>query len=194
MGLGQLRHTVSVPDTVTEPLETLTGPVSFETVLYPVNLSSLPDTTPFMGASVIPSDPEPASVRPMPWPLIGLGLWAVMSGLVLTRLAWQFALGLRLIRGRQSVENDALVQALAKAQNRLSLNRPVTLCFSPKISSPVIWCWFKTPILLIQDIADATQTCKDWVGVFCHELAHAKRLDHITNLCADLLCVALPWH
>jgi len=190
MGLGQLKTDPLVPGIVDQfEVETV-----FEPLLLSVELESLPETTPMIAASVMPQETEPIPLRPIPWTLVGTAIWGAMSCLVLARLAMQFVLGLRLLRGRQWMEDDSLTQALCIAKQRLDFNRPVFLYFSPKISSPVIWCWSKTPLLLIQDISTQTQMCKDWVGVFCHELAHAKRLDHITNLWADLLCVALPWH
>ncbi|NQV32106.1 MAG: hypothetical protein HQ515_05390 [Phycisphaeraceae bacterium] len=194
LGLGQLKSDSPGPDRVAKPLETMTLFEPAEPVLFPVDLAPVAEITPTIAPPVSPVETEPALRNPIPWALVGMGVWGVMSCLVLARLVLQFILGLRLIRGRQRVKDDSLTQALCTAQNRLSLNRPVILCFSPKISSPVIWCWFKTPILLIQDIANPTQACCDWVGVFCHELAHAKRMDHIVNLWMDLLCVAAPWH
>ena len=34
----------------------------------------------------------------------------------------------------------------------------------------------------------------DWVGVFCHELAHWVRRDQWSGLLAEVLVCALPWH
>ena len=194
LGLGQLKSDSPGPDRVAEPLETLTLFEPAGPVLFPVDLAPVAEITPIITPPVTPVNTQPIPRDPIPWALVGIGIWGVMSCLVLARLVLQFILGLRLIQGRQRVEDDSLTQALCTAQNRISLKRPVTLCFSSKISSPVIWCWFKTPILLIQDIANPAQACKDWVGVFSHELAHAKRMDHIVNLWMDLLCVAMPWH
>ena len=194
LGLGQLRHDSPGPDHVAEPLEAMTLFEPAESVWFPVDLAPAAEIAPTMAPPVNPAETQPVPQDPFPWTLLGMGIWGAMSCLVLARLVLQFMLGLRLIQGSQRAENDSLTQALCTAQNRLCWNRPVTLCFSPKISSPVIWCWFKTPILLIQDIANPAQACCDWVGVFCHELAHAKRMDHIVNLWMDLLCVAMPWH
>lgn len=34
----------------------------------------------------------------------------------------------------------------------------------------------------------------DWVGIFCHELAHLRRRDHLSAMLAELLVCLLPWH
>ena len=34
----------------------------------------------------------------------------------------------------------------------------------------------------------------DWVAVFCHELAHWRRLDHVSSLAGQLLVCVLPWN
>ncbi|MCF7973519.1 MAG: M56 family metallopeptidase [Phycisphaerae bacterium] len=194
LGLGQLKNDSPAPDRVEGQIETMTLFKPAEPMLFPVGPKPFPEMTPTITTPVVPGETKTDSSHLIPWALVGMGIWGAMSCLALASLMRQFVLGLYLIRGRHSVEDDSLTQALVRAQHRLNLNRPVTLCFSPKISSPVIWCWGKIPILLVPDIANPTQACKDWVGVFCHELAHVKRLDHITNLWADLLCVALPWH
>jgi len=35
---------------------------------------------------------------------------------------------------------------------------------------------------------------RDWVGVFCHELAHWRRGDHLTAVLSEILVVLLPWN
>lgn len=194
MGLGQLRNDLPTPALAVEPFESAQTYESVEALGLPLTLEPLPEILPTLAAPVTSLETEPIPRHPIPWALLSLAIWGIMSCLALARLVLQFVLGLRLVRHRKSVEDDSLLQALRAARKRLHMDGPVTLCFSQKITSPVIWCWFKTPILLIQDISNAGETCRDWVGVFCHELAHARRLDHITNLWADLLCIALPWH
>ena len=34
----------------------------------------------------------------------------------------------------------------------------------------------------------------DWAGIFCHELAHLKRRDHVSGLFAEILTALFPWH
>ncbi len=194
LGLGQLRNNPPDQGRHAEQLVARTTFIPAESLMLPVEFEPAPEITRTFVTPVNPVETEKVPLSPIPWILVGMGIWGSISCLLLTRLAIQFVLGLRLIQGRQSVEENSLTLALVTAQKQLNFNQPVTLCCSSQISSPVIWCWFKTPILLIQDTSHQTQPCKDWVGVFCHELAHARRFDHITNLWADLLCAALPWH
>lgn len=131
--------------------------------------------------------------KTLPWRTTGLTLWALTACVMLMRLVIQFVIGFRLIRHSKPVQDTDLIEAFERARNRLNIKRPVTLCTSDRINSPVIWCWHRVPILLIK-LPTTPNTCQDWSGVFCHELAHLKRADHITNLWADLMCTALPWH
>jgi hypothetical protein len=85
-------------------------------------------------------------------------------------------------------------RALVEACQRLGVIDPVDLRVNSKVRSPMIWCWSRIPTLLVQtDALEATRR-HDWVGVFCHELAHLKRGDHATGLWAELLICLAPWH
>jgi beta-lactamase regulating signal transducer with metallopeptidase domain len=123
-------------------------------------------------------------------------------------LAWMwlilsFAFLLRLIRGVfrtrmiiQAAQDHlpASLQTMAqKACDCLQLAEPVHLRMQPRIQTPSIWCWAKYPVLLVPD-RNIQQSSLDWVGIFCHELAHYRRQDHISGLIAELILCVIPWH
>jgi len=62
---------------------------------------------------------------------------------------------------------------------------------SGQVRSPMIWCWSRTPVLLVPGVPDGRI---DWVDVICHELAHLRRLDHVSGLIAELAVCVLPWN
>jgi len=147
-------------------------------------------------APVVPASPpveETTAVR-VPWSMVLLVGWIVVSVLLLGRLLLRFLLGLRLLAGTEPVEAPSLLEALENARARFGLSTALEIRRSAQVRSPIIWCWRKPPVLLVQrDIAKASET-SDLAGVFCHELAHWKRLDHLSGLFAELMVCVLPWH
>ncbi|MBN1360177.1 MAG: hypothetical protein JW993_06275 [Sedimentisphaerales bacterium] len=140
--------------------------------------------------------PGPAHTAPaprIPWVAILLWAWALGTTLLLTRLLLRFSLGLHLLRRAEPVETPALRDALCAARERAGIATPVELRSSERVRSPIIWCWRRVPVLLVHHTA-RDREARDWAAVFCHELAHWKRLDHVSGLWAELLVAALPWH
>ncbi len=130
----------------------------------------------------------------LPWPLLFFS-GSLATGLALCgRLLWQFRLGRRLLVDAQAVDAGTLGDALAQARQRMGVDRPVHLRCSPYVRSPLIWCWGREPVLLVHRQTSRRPPHGDWVGIFCHELAHWKRLDHVTGLFCELLWCAVPWH
>lgn len=164
--------------------------VSTESVAKPQS-RVLPDS-----AEVIPvvaEAPKVSVLRSLPWRQICLFLWPVVGLVFLFRLARTFVLGMRLLHSATPCENERLHQAAGRASTKLSVHVDVTIKESEAVSSPVIWCWCRRPVLLVpRDITRAGET--DWVGVFCHELAHWKRRDHYTGLGAELWLCVFWWH
>jgi len=137
--------------------------------------------------------PAPAAA-PFPWRIALLALWLGVGVILLVRLIVTFILGRRLLGKAAPVTSQAIRLGAERARRRLGISRPILLLSSDKIASPVIWCWAKRPALLLPTNAtDSNRTC-DWAALFCHELAHLRRLDHVTGLLAELLVCILPWH
>lgn len=146
----------------------------------------------------IPEEPLPvAPAGPartaLPWSFILATGWAAVSTALLGRILLQFALGLRLLRASAPLETPSVLGALQTAKARLRIRRPVLIACHSTVRSPVIWCWSRTPVLLVQRLDEDTPA-GDWVGVFCHELAHLKRGDHLSGVFAEILAAAIPWH
>ena len=48
--------------------------------------------------------------------------------------------------------------------------------------------------MLLPDRVNTEDSAIDWVAIFCHELAHWRRLDHVASLAGELLVSVLPWN
>ncbi len=138
----------------------------------------------------------PVSVRPsgIAWRTFLAWVWIVVSAALLFRLVVTFALGLRLLRRSAALGSPRILQAARIAGEKLALNTRIDLRSSADIHSPVIWCWTARPVLLVPTEAPRQNGKADWVSLFCHELAHFKRLDHFTGLVANFIVSLFPWH
>lgn len=136
------------------------------------------------------------SVRPsrFAWRPFLAWAWIAVSAVLLFRLIVTFALGLRLLRRSTALGSPRILQAARTAGEKLALNSRIDLRSSADIHSPVIWCWTGRPVLLVPAEARRQNGSTDWVGLFCHELAHFKRLDHFTGLVANIIVSLFPWH
>jgi beta-lactamase regulating signal transducer with metallopeptidase domain/predicted nucleic acid-binding Zn-ribbon protein len=130
----------------------------------------------------------------VPWDLIGVACWTAVATALLIRLTLRFLLGLHVVHTARPLENERLCRALQAAKSRLGISRPVGIRCSEKVCSPVIWCWGRGPVLLVHASACHSRDSTDWVGVFCHELSHWKRFDHLSGLAAEVLTAVFPWH
>jgi beta-lactamase regulating signal transducer with metallopeptidase domain len=119
--------------------------------------------------------------------------WILAACALLVRLAIRFFAGLRLVRSASPVEIARISEVLEAAKVRLGIDDDVTIRSSARLRSPVIWCWARRPVLLVQADAGGEGDRLDWMGILCHELAHWKRRDHISGLAAKLMVCALPW-
>ena len=139
---------------------------------------------------------SPISVRPsgIAWRTFLAWAWIAVSAALLFRLVVTFALGLRLLRRSTALGSPRILQAAQIAGEKLALNTHIDLRCSADIHSPVIWCWTARPVLLVPAEARRQNGSTDWVGLFCHELAHFKRLDHFTGLVANFIVSLFPWH
>ena len=126
------------------------------------------------------------------WRSILLGLWFAASAILLIRLAITFVLGRGLLKNAVPV-CGAIRQSAETAAEKLAVDKPIVVLVSEKIAGCVIWCWTRRPALLIPRSAEVEGKDTDWVALFSHELAHLKRLDHVSGLFAELLVCIFPW-
>lgn len=145
-------------------------------------------------AETIPAAPPATELTVASWNTILFGGWIVAAALLLSRLLVRFLLGRHVLRHAVATHSEHLHHAVEIAKARVGIEHRVRLQSSDKVRSPIIWCWSRTPVLLVHEDAEDATPGTDWAGVFCHELAHWKRRDHASGLFAELLTVALPWH
>ncbi len=182
---------------IEEPLED-NIPATISGVDLPtLSATNIPVDPMVIDESEILAEPTQAPVTTpitLPWRTIGWTCWLVITTLLLGRLLLRFVLGMRLVRHSFPVKKSLLHKALKTAKRKNNINATVALRQNHHVRSPIIWCWSSQPILLVHDTTKHNGDTIDWTGIFCHELAHWKRRDHLTGLFAELLTALLPWH
>ena len=91
---------------------------------------------------------------------------------------------------RGAVTADDSYQAICqRLALQLNINRPVTVCFSDQVASPISFGWL-SPYILIPRKLDLEQ----FELVAAHELAHVQRHDWLTNLFSHAVGVVFFFH
>ena len=117
-----------------------------------------------------------------------LCVWAIGALTMLIR----FLFGLYRIHQlrRSAVAADDSYQAICRRLARqLDIKRPVTVCFSDRVVSPISFGWLSPYILIPRDL-----NLEQFELVAAHELAHVQRLDWLTNLFSHLVGVIFFFH
>lgn len=99
-----------------------------------------------------------------------------------------------MVHTAQPWDSEPMRRAMDAARGKLGVGRSIRIRRSERVCSPVIWCWSREPVLLVQERISPAEDRTDWTGVFCHEVSHWRRLDHVTGLFTEVLLAALPWH
>ena len=121
-------------------------------------------------------------------------LWFVGSVMAIGRLLRGVLGGGRLMAAAEPCRVEAVEVALQLARERLGLEGLSIRVFqSTAVRCPVIWCWGRSPSLVLPRAAVEHWSMTDWTPILCHELAHWKRRDHLTALAAELVCCLLSW-
>jgi beta-lactamase regulating signal transducer with metallopeptidase domain len=128
------------------------------------------------------------------WRATALRLWLALSTVAATRLVLSFLQGFALVRKSRPLDDARLREAAAGAVARMGLVLAPEVRSSSRLHSPSVWCWGRKPILLVPERASMNQHGIDWVAVFCHELAHWRRCDHLFALGSQVLTCLLPWN
>jgi beta-lactamase regulating signal transducer with metallopeptidase domain len=179
--------------------DSVAPPTPDEQETYPSYVSLAPEVggTPAALSTVTPISIAPArsaATTRVPWGVVTAVVWIATSALLLLRLILRFLLGLQLLRTAEPLASARLQQAVEAAKSRLGIAGPIRILGSERLRSPVIWCWARRPVLLVHGEAARQEDDVDWVGVFCHELAHLRRHDHLSGLFVEVLTVLFPWH
>jgi beta-lactamase regulating signal transducer with metallopeptidase domain len=126
-----------------------------------------------------------------PWRSALSYAWIAASLVLVIRLLVTFVLGVRLLRRAMPFDHEKIKQAIDQAKAKLGISKQVQIYGSGKIHSPVIWCWRRTPVLLVPSTTGLPGI--DWASILCHELAHYKRRDHLAGFLSELAVCLLPW-
>ncbi len=117
-----------------------------------------------------------------------LCVWTIGAFVMLIR----FMFGLYRIHQlrRSAVAADDSYQTICQRLARqLDINRPVTVCFSDRIASPISFGWLSPYILIPPKL-----NLEHFELVAAHELAHVQRRDWLTNLFSHLVGVIFFFH
>ena len=137
--------------------------------------------------------PSLATVATSKLVLAGAILWAAMSLVVALRLIASLLRTWRALSKSHDADAAALSARLRAACELLGVRRVPRLVVADTAGSPAIWCWSRQPLLAIPIAAEGSTTI-DWTAIFCHELAHLKRRDHLWGALAELSVMLLPWN
>lgn len=130
----------------------------------------------------------------LPWYSLLQLVWLTASLILVFRLIRSFRRGHQACKQALPVVEPTITQAAKQAKARLSLDCSLRLVSVPSIRSPQIWCWSPTPTMMIPRWETDEMLPINWFMVFCHELAHLRRRDHISGLLAELMLCLIPWH
>jgi len=130
----------------------------------------------------------------LPWHSLLQVIWLTASLILVFRLVRSFRRGYQACKQALPVTEPAIAQATEQAKAKLSLDCSLRLVSVSGIRSPQIWCWSPTPTMMIPHRETDEMLPVNWFMVFCHELAHLRRRDHISGLLAELMLCLIPWH
>ena len=180
--------------------EAMVGPMMTGAPLLPNYESLLPSAAPgpssqapFLGkteATAVTRD----LVKTISWAQVLMCIWGLGSLVLFLRLIRTFILGIRLLRRAEPLDNVELTETMFNACSRLGVRHNIDIRVSPTVHSPIIWCWGVRPILLVPTSTDNLTRHTDWLGLFCHEVAHWKRRDHVVGLATELAVSLIWWH
>jgi beta-lactamase regulating signal transducer with metallopeptidase domain len=179
---------IPVAESTPEQMEPAASNLVERSALPPtVSSDSTPETVP-------PTEATPAwtthvgSVLPAAF----IAAWILCSLGLAIRVTTSMLAGRGLVRRSVREEHPGLLAALGEARRSLGVRADVSLHVSSAARCPMIWCWGWRPVLLVPPSA-SQQSCISWCSVFCHELAHWLRRDHLSSLWTELLVIAIPW-
>ena len=117
-----------------------------------------------------------------------LCIWAIGTLAMLVRVAFGLY-RIRRIRQTATVAGESYQAICKRLAQKLNINRPVTVCFSDRVVSPISFGWL-SPHILIPRKMDLSQ----FELVAAHELAHVQRLDWLTNLFSHFVGAIFFFH
>ena len=121
------------------------------------------------------------------------GAWSLGVAVCLLRLL-RGCLWVRRIRWRETEPVEpAWLEILEDLRLRLEISRPVRLLKSALVEVPTVVGWMR-PMILLPAAALAGLAPEQLEAILAHELAHARRLDYLVNLCQCVLETLMFYH
>ena len=117
-----------------------------------------------------------------------LCIWAIGTFTMLIRLAFGLS-RIRRLRRTATVADDSYQAICKRLAQQLNIIRPITVCFSDRIVSPISFGWLSPSILIPRKL-----NLEQFELVAAHELAHVQRLDWLTNLFSQVVGAIFFFH
>lgn len=157
---------------------------------YPFIAESAPQDLP-LSKLVAP----PAARLPDPWTefawCVARVIWFLVTAWFVLRLMMSVCSLARLLRGRTPCRAAVVNAAARVAARQIGLRGHLEVTHGDAVTSPTVWsCGRSTTVILPPA---ACGQAHDWLSVFCHELAHARRGDPWGRLLAEIALALLPW-
>ena len=118
-----------------------------------------------------------------------LCVWAIGALTMFIRFLFGLYRIYQLRRSSVVVTDDAYQSICRRLARQLNINRPVRVCFSDRIASPISFGWLSPHILIPREL-----NVEQFELVAAHELAHVQRLDWLTNLFSHFVGVVFFFH
>jgi len=159
--------------------------------------------------TALPSDREPEHARTatsaegsvsrstpgmssLAWPPVGYLVWFLGSGALLIRLVAGISASRRLKHQSEPIRDEAWLDLLGDAQARIGTLTSVELRATGASTLPMTTGIFG-PTILLPETAREYSHERRW-AVLCHELAHVRRRDCLTQLLCQAACAVFWWH
>jgi beta-lactamase regulating signal transducer with metallopeptidase domain len=138
----------------------------------------------------------PSAVRlPDPWTELAWCIvrvvWYLIAAWFVLRLLMSVCSLARLLRSRTPCRAPLVNAAARVAAKQIGLRGRVEVAHGEAVTSPTVWTWGRGTTLILPPAACGRP--HDWLSVFCHELAHARRGDPWSRLLAEVAVALLPW-
>ena len=117
-----------------------------------------------------------------------LCIWAIGTFTMLIRLAFGLS-RIRRLRRTATVADNSYQEICKRLAQQLNIIRPITVCFSDRVVSPISFGWLSPSILIPRKL-----NLEQFELVAAHELAHVQRLDWLTNLFSQVVGAIFFFH
>jgi HEAT repeat protein len=132
----------------------------------------------------------PPEKKSLPWSLMALLVWGAGGIFLLMRFFVDLIRINSFVRKGNEVREKNLWLLLEDCMERCQVRGSVKMIVHPKIPIPAAFGLFRAVLIFPEDMYGWSKDKQR--AVFCHELAHVKRRDFLTNTIVQIAC-ALNW-